>query len=85
LDRRQGGVASKNRINNMIKLHRVNDDDIYVNEIFIESIQINSQKDVVVKLHNGTTYAIKENPEEILKSIAEWNVRIRRPDIEKAE
>ena len=60
----------------MIKLSRVNDEDFYLNELYIESVQVNSDRDTVVKLHNGTTYTVKNGPEQILELVAAWNRRV---------
>ena len=57
----------------MIRLSRVNDEDFFLNELYIESVQVNSDRDTVVKLHNGTTYSVKNSPDQILEMIARWN------------
>ncbi len=62
----------------MIKLRRVNDDDVYLNEDYIESIQMNSQNDTVVRVHDGTTYTAKEHPDEILKQIIAWKTMMHQ-------
>jgi uncharacterized protein YlzI (FlbEa/FlbD family) len=55
----------------MIKLTRMNNEVIYINQNFIETIDV--APDATINLHNGTTYVVKEKPEQILSSIVRWN------------
>ena len=54
----------------MIKLTRIGEGHVYINEKYIETID--ESPDATVKLHDGTTYVVKEKAESILKLIIEW-------------
>lgn len=62
----------------MIKLTRLDDTKIYVNEIYIETIE--TMPDTKINLHNGTSYIIKEEADEVINLIKKWeknNKKIR--------
>ena len=60
--------------NNMIKLTRLNHSEILVNSDLIEHIELTT--DTVVVLANGTSFVVKENPEEILERIVHFKRRV---------
>jgi flagellar protein FlbD len=51
----------------MIKLTRLDGAPIYVNEDYIETVDVSP--DATINLHNGTTYVVKESPEKIMDMI----------------
>ena len=55
----------------MVELEIVNGSVIYLNELYIESIEENS--DTIIKIHGGTVYVVKQKPGEIMRQITEWN------------
>ncbi len=59
----------------MVSLEIVNGSTLYLNETYIESIEVNS--DTVVKIHGGTVYVVKQKPQEILRRISNWQRRCR--------
>lgn len=54
----------------MIKLTRIGEGHVYINEFYIETID--ETPDSTVKLHDGTTYVVQEKADAILKLIIEW-------------
>ena len=60
--------------NNKIKLTRLNHSEILVNSDLIEHIELTT--DTVVVLANGTSFVVKENPEEILERIVHFKRRV---------
>ncbi len=58
----------------MIKLTRLNHSEILVNSDLIEHIELTT--DTVVVLTNGTSFVVKENPEEILERIVHFKRRV---------
>ena len=58
----------------MIKLTRLNDSEILVNCELIEHIEMTT--DTVVVLSNGSSFVVKENPEEILERIVHFKRRV---------
>jgi len=65
----------------MIKLMRIGGETIYINEDYIEWVE--ATPDTMVKIHNGTTLTVQEEPESILAMIQEW--RRSRPGSKEAE
>lgn len=59
----------------MICLEIVNGSALYINEDYIETIEVNS--DTVVRIHGGTIYVVKQRPEEIMRQIVAWNHSLR--------
>jgi uncharacterized protein YlzI (FlbEa/FlbD family) len=55
----------------MLKLTKMNGGPIYINENYIETID--AAPDATINLHNGTTYVVKEKPEDIIRQIKDWN------------
>jgi uncharacterized protein YlzI (FlbEa/FlbD family) len=51
----------------MLKLTRLDGAPIYINEDYIETIEVSP--DATINLHNGTTYVVKETPEVIMNMI----------------
>jgi uncharacterized protein YlzI (FlbEa/FlbD family) len=47
----------------MLKLTRLDGTPIYINEDYIETIDVSP--DATINLHNGTTYVVRETPEKI--------------------
>jgi uncharacterized protein YlzI (FlbEa/FlbD family) len=39
---------------------------------------MNSQNDTVVRVHDGTTYTVKDHPDEILKQIITWKTLLHQ-------
>lgn len=58
----------------MIKLTRLNNSEILVNSELIEHIEMTT--DTVVALTNGSSFVVKENPEEILERIVHFKRRV---------
>jgi uncharacterized protein YlzI (FlbEa/FlbD family) len=56
----------------VFKLHTVGGEDIYINEMFVESIEATSESDTTVRIHDGTTFVTEESPEELMARIVEW-------------
>lgn len=54
----------------MIKLTRVNETALLVNESFIETVE--ETPDTVLTMQNGHRYFIKESADEILRKIMEF-------------
>lgn len=55
----------------MIKLTRIDDTPILMNEKYIESIM--EIPDTLITLVNGKSYAVKESMETIIEKIKEYN------------
>ncbi len=54
----------------MIKLKRMGDGFVYINERYIESIEV--APDTTIKLHNGTTFVVQEDADEVMHKMLEW-------------
>ncbi len=54
----------------MIKLTRIDDSPIIMNETYIESII--ESADTIVTLINGKSYVVKENVDDIMKKICDF-------------
>lgn len=55
----------------VIKLIRIGGETIYINEDFIEWVE--ATPDTMVKIHDGTTFTVQEEPEAILAMMREWS------------
>jgi uncharacterized protein YlzI (FlbEa/FlbD family) len=51
----------------MIRLQKRNGDYIYLNELYIESMEENP--DTTIYIHSGTRFVVVEKPEEIIAQI----------------
>lgn len=58
----------------MIKLHKINDDEIYINPELIESIERSG--DTVITLVTGNKILVKEEPEVIRELVIEYKKKI---------
>ena len=58
----------------MIKLTRLNNKPFYINPDMIEMME--SQPDTMVTLTNGNKVLVKENPDEVVNIIIEFQARI---------
>lgn len=57
----------------MIKLTKLNNEDVYINERYIELIDVTP--DTTIKIHDGTVFVVKETPDEVRQLIIDWNRR----------
>ena len=66
----------------MIKLNIVNGSSIYLNPLFIETLEActTDNNNTAVRIHNGTTYVVDETPEEIVASVAKWQRKLQQKD-----
>jgi uncharacterized protein YlzI (FlbEa/FlbD family) len=53
----------------MIKVTTLDDNAIYINSTYIESITRHSQVDTIIRLHSGKTHIVTEAPEDIFQLI----------------
>jgi flagellar protein FlbD len=58
----------------MIKLHKLNGDEVVINAELIESIE--SVPDTKIILTTGNQYIVKETPEEVIQKIVEYKSKI---------
>lgn len=58
----------------MIKLHRLNDSEIYLNSAQIEFME--ETPDTVIHLLNDKKYIVKESCEDVLSKIIDYNQNI---------
>ncbi len=64
----------------MITLHRLNDEDITLNEFHIEKIE--ARPDTVILLTNDRKYVVKETVEEIIEKIREFQRSVINKNID---
>ncbi len=58
----------------MIKLHKLNGDEIVINAELVESIE--SVPDTKIILTTGNQYIVKETPEEVIQKIIDYKSKI---------
>jgi len=58
----------------MIRLTRLNQTEVILNSDLIEHIEMGA--DTVVRLTNGSSFVVQENPERILEKIVDFKRRI---------
>lgn len=54
----------------MIKVLRVSGETMWLNEHYIETIE--ATPDTIIKIREGTTFAVQETPEAVVRSIDAW-------------
>jgi len=58
----------------MIRLTRLNQTELIINSDLIEHIEIGAN--TVIKLTDGNSFIVKENPEEIVEKVVQFKKRI---------
>ena len=58
----------------MIKLHRLNGQEIVINAEMIETVE--STPDTLVSLTTGNKYLMKESVEQVMEAVAEYRKKI---------
>ncbi len=57
----------------MIKLTKIDDNPIVVNENYIETIS--HAPDTIIMMHSGRSYIVKESMDEIIEKAKEYNLK----------
>jgi uncharacterized protein YlzI (FlbEa/FlbD family) len=57
----------------MIKLTKVDGEEIYINHHYIEIMEANPN--TTIKIHNGTTFVVMEKLADVLIQMRQWDFR----------
>ena len=55
----------------MIKVTKVDGEEIYINHNFIETMEANPN--TTIKIHDGTTFVVLETITDVLTQMRQWN------------
>ena len=55
----------------MIKVTKVDGEEIYINHHFIETMEANPN--TTIKIHDGTTFVVMEKIHDVLEQMRQWD------------